>query len=96
MNNDRIPVSPKASVTPDDVEQPRRVEWGHLTQIRGRVEDDHVRIERRKRIHRFGHGTRDNGPTAPLFTGSLPDAVAVYCARDALLTGGAEEVDRDE
>lgn len=94
QTNPHVPVSPKTTVTPDDIEQPRRVEWGHLSQIRGRVRDDRVRVVRQKRMHRFGHGMHDHGPARPLFVGSLCDALDLYCALDALFTGGAEEVDR--
>lgn len=90
-----VPVCPKVTISPDEIEQPRRVEWGHLSQVRGTLDDDRVRIERQKRMHRFGQGTHDRGRPRPLYRGSLSDALAVYRALDALFDGGAMEVDDD-
>lgn len=89
------PVRPKVAIDPDDINQPRSVEWGHLSQVRGTVADDRVRIERQGRIHRFGHGTSDRGTPLPLYSGSLRDALDVYRALDALFDGGVMEDDND-
>lgn len=91
--NNNHPVRPKVVVDPDEVDQPRRVEWGHLSQVRGRVADDRVRIVRQQRMHRFGQGTSDHGTPLPLYRGSLSDALDVYRALDALFDGGVAEVD---
>lgn len=88
-----IPVRPKVVISPDDVDQPRRVEWGHLLQVRGRVSDDQVHIERQKRMHRFGSGTHDHGPALTLYSGSLSEALDIYRALDALFDGGVLEED---
>lgn len=86
-----FPVQPKIHIGPGDVDQPRRVEWGHMSQVRGRVADDRVRVERQSRKHSFRRGMSDSGPSIPLFSGSLTDAVNVYVALDALFDGGEYE-----
>jgi len=87
------PVRPTATVAPDDVGQPRRVEWGHLSQVRGRVAGDHVEVVRQDRRHQFGAGTRAVGRPRRLYDGSLTEALDVYRALDALFTGGVREVE---
>lgn len=94
--NGEIPVRPKVVIDPDDVDQPRRVEWGHLGQVRGHVDNDRVRIERQSRMHSFQHGMSDHGRPRRLFKGDLSDALDVYRALDALFDGGVEEVDERE
>jgi len=95
MSDTDTPVRPKAVVSPDDIDQPRTVEWGHLQQTRGTVKDDRVRIVRQTRRHDFGRGTRDSGPERVLLHVSLGQAMQVYRALDALFDGGVMEGDGD-
>lgn len=90
-----LPVRPKISPDADDIPQPRRVEWGHMSQVRGALVDDRVEILEQGRIHRFGHGTSDHGTPLPLYRGDLARALKVYRALDALFTGGEMEVGQD-
>lgn len=93
LESAEYPVAPKVTVAPEDIPQPRRVEFGHLTQYRGSLADDRVTVERQKRMHKFGQGTHDHGPALTLYRGSLDEAFRLYKALDALFTGGATEVD---
>ena len=85
-----IPVSetelkrPRVELEANAIDQPATVEWGHLTQVRGRLDGGTVRIVRQKRTHTFGSGTTDSGPGVPMYHGKLEEAVEVYRALDAL------------
>lgn len=42
------------------------------------VSGPRIRIERQKRMHKFGSGYQDTGPAVPLFAGSEEDARRAY------------------
>lgn len=96
LDETTVPVRPKVVLNPDDVPQPREVQWGHLTQYTGAVRDDEVRITQQTRKHSFGEGTIPTGPRRPLYEGSLWEAHKVYKALEALFAGGVMEVKDDE
>lgn len=71
--------------SPDEIDQPREVRRGHLTQYRARIADDRVRVEVQGRMHSFDGGTRDHGRPRRIWKGSLDEAERLHQMLELLL-----------
>lgn len=69
----------------NELEQPRRVERGHMGKRIATLRDDRVNIEKQKRMHKFQSGMHDVGRPIPMWSGSLREAKQLHEMLELLL-----------
>lgn len=75
----------------ENIEPPREVRRGHMTQWRARwTEDDRVRVEIQPRKHTFGEGMSDARRPMPVWEGPVGQAERLREMLDLLLNDEEE------